>query len=340
VKVNQNLVPVSELIPQYLSRIGLDYAEVLRRSGIIGSNGAQLHVTASQYCAMWRALEEMGVPRDLGFDIVVAPQVHQYDVASIAALHAPTLREALSTLARYKRLSCPEIIDVSETDQEATIHVSWLGVNGGVPPMLIDCAFSWLLKLGSQGLGEVFRPLRVELARREEHLELLRRGFRCEVYFNAARDALILPSALLDRPFVTRNADLLETMAPGLEASLRKRLAPESLGDRVKAVILKKMQGKRPAIDDLARDFGMSARTLQRHLRDAGISYQHLLDEVRRETATRLLSSTDLDPEVVGFILGFQELNSFTRAFRNWEGMTPSRWRKDRRAAPLSGKEG
>lgn len=71
----------------------------------------------------------------------------------------------------------------------------------------------------------------------------------------------------------------------------------------------------------------MSRRSLQRHLEQAGTSYQELLDDVRRQSARRLLKNTDLDAGEIAFLLGFQEVNSFTRAFRAWEGIPPSRWR-------------
>jgi AraC-like DNA-binding protein len=74
----------------------------------------------------------------------------------------------------------------------------------------------------------------------------------------------------------------------------------------------------------------MSSRTLQRRLEELGTSYQRLLDDVRRDTARRLLVDTDLDAGEVAFFLGFEELNSFTRAFHAWEGVTPSRWRESR----------
>jgi methylphosphotriester-DNA--protein-cysteine methyltransferase len=41
-----------------------------------------------------------------------------------------------------------------------------------------------------------------------------------------------------------------------------------------------------------------------------------------------LLLETDLDAGEVAFLLGLEELNSFTRAFREWEGMTPTQWRR------------
>ena len=71
----------------------------------------------------------------------------------------------------------------------------------------------------------------------------------------------------------------------------------------------------------------MTPRTLQRRLEAVGTTYQELLDDVRRQSARRLLSNTDLDAGEVAFLLGFEELNSFTRAFHTWEGTTPTRWR-------------
>jgi AraC-like DNA-binding protein len=40
-----------------------------------------------------------------------------------------------------------------------------------------------------------------------------------------------------------------------------------------------------------------------------------------------LLGSTDLGAGEIAWFLGFEEVNSFSRAFNQWEGMTPQRWR-------------
>jgi AraC-like DNA-binding protein len=71
----------------------------------------------------------------------------------------------------------------------------------------------------------------------------------------------------------------------------------------------------------------MSSRTLQRRLGELGTSYQQILDDVRRRSARRLLSRTDLATSEVAFLLGFEEMNSFTRAFHAWEGTSPAQWR-------------
>ncbi|HTB74146.1 MAG TPA: AraC family transcriptional regulator [Polyangiaceae bacterium] len=87
------------------------------------------------------------------------------------------------------------------------------------------------------------------------------------------------------------------------------------------------MCGERPAVEKVARSLGMSPRTLQRRLGELGTTYQKLLDEVRHRSARRLLANTDLAAAEVAFLLGFEELNSFTRAFHSWEGTTPMKWR-------------
>ena len=71
---------------------------------------------------------------------------------------------------------------------------------------------------------------------------------------------------------------------------------------------------------------------MQRRLGELGTTYQDLVDGVRRQAARRLLANTDLEMGEVAFLLGFEEVNSFLRAFRVWEGATPTTWRARTRA--------
>ncbi|MNT71491.1 HTH-type transcriptional regulator VirS [compost metagenome] len=77
----------------------------------------------------------------------------------------------------------------------------------------------------------------------------------------------------------------------------------------------------------MARELGVSERTLQRRLGGEGTSFQLLLTAVRRARARELLADPTLDIDEVAFLLGYADQNSFFRAFRLWEGETPSSWR-------------
>jgi AraC-like DNA-binding protein len=160
---------------------------------------------------------------------------------------------------------------------------------------------------------------------------MLRRHFGCEIRFDAPLDTIVLDEKALALPMVTHNPQLLALIVPGLESALEKNGSSRTLADDVRSALHQGICGERPAVGKVARSLGLSPRTLQRRLGELGTSYQKLLDEVRRRSARRLLANTDLGAGEVAFLLGFEELNSFTRAFHTWEGTTPTRWRANAR---------
>ncbi len=76
----------------------------------------------------------------------------------------------------------------------------------------------------------------------------------------------------------------------------------------------------------------MSGRTLQRRITEEGETFRHLLAQARHELGCRLLTDPATDINEVACLLGYQDTTSFYRAFREWEGMSPNRWR-DRQLA-------
>jgi AraC-like DNA-binding protein len=329
VTVPADLVPISTSTIERLTALGVDVARVLDRANIARSRfeGSKARVTTAEFFALWRAVEEVGGSRDLGLRIGGETQPHQQHVASMAALHSPNLGEALRKLARYKRLVCPEEITIDVVRAEARLRCEWLLAGEGPPTMLIDGVFASIALLARRGTGKPIAPRRIELARRRADEPMLRRHFGCDIRFDAPFDLLVFDAKALDEPFVTHNAELLEVLVPGLEAALNDGARTRSLADDVRTSLSQRISGERPAIEKVARALGMSPRTLQRRLEELGTSYQALLDDVRRRSARRLLANTDLDASEVAFLLGFEELNSFARAFRTWEGTTPTQWR-------------
>jgi len=328
-----DLVPIpAQLLDRY-ARVGLDVDAILARSKIPRSrfSDAAPRVTTAEFFALWQAVGESAPGEDLGLRLGVETLSHQQSIASLAALHSPTLGEGLEKLARYKRLICPEQITIRVTRGEARIRFEWLLAQGHPPAMLIDCIFASIVDLAKRGTGTPLRPRRLEVTRRRAHEAMLRRHFGCEIRFDAPFDAIVLDEKALALPMVTHNAQLLALIVPGLESALEKDGSSRTLADDVRSVLHQGICGERPAVGKVAKRLGMSPRTLQRRLGELGTSYQKLLDDVRRRSARRLLANTDLGAGEVAFLLGFEELNSFTRAFHAWEGTTPTRWRASAR---------
>ena len=89
-------------------------------------------------------------------------------------------------------------------------------------------------------------------------------------------------------------------------------------------------------MEDIARDLHTSPRTLQRRLQEAGSSFQRVLDEARHQMARYYLGNSVLELNEAAYLLGYEDANSFARAFRGWEGMPPGHWRETHRAAAVS----
>jgi AraC-like DNA-binding protein len=324
-----DLIALPATLLERFARVGVDIDALLRRAGIPRSRFAvaKPQGTTAEYFALWRAAGESGCGADLGLRAGSNTLPHQQTVATLAALHSPTLGEGLTKLARYKRLVCPEDVRIDVRRGEARLRFEWLLADSDPPPMLIDCIFASIGELAERGTGKPVRPRRVELTRPRTDEAMLRKHFGCDLKFDAPFDVLVFDEAALALPLVTHNAQLLAVIVPGLEAALEDTGSARTLADDVRAALRQTICGERPAVEKVARSLGMSPRTLQRRLGELGTTYQKLLDEVRHRSARRLLANTDLAAAEVAFLLGFEELNSFTRAFASWEGTTPMKWR-------------
>ena len=87
------------------------------------------------------------------------------------------------------------------------------------------------------------------------------------------------------------------------------------------------LAGRRPGIGDVAKELRLSGRTLQRRLTEAGVTFQQLTQEARRELARHYLRNSSLELNQTAYLLGYEDAHSFFRAFHDWEGTSPGAWR-------------
>ena len=323
-----DLVPIPLALLDRLAR-AVDVDTVLRRAQLPRSRFrvARPQGTTAEFFALWRAVEQSGADADLGLRLGGETLSDYNDVAVLAALHSATLGEGLRKLARYKRLVCPEKVWIDVEGGEARLRFEWLLAEDDPPTLVTDLLFGFVLSVAQRGTAKPVRPRRIELTRPRANEPMLRRHFRCELRFDAPHDLMVFDEATLALPMVNRDPQLISVLLPGLELAVAKDDRERTLVDDVRSALSETMCGARPAIADVAKSLGMSARTMQRRLGELGTTYQDVLDDVRRRSARRLLANTDLGMGEIAFVLGFEEVNSFVRAFHAWERSTPAKWR-------------
>jgi AraC-like DNA-binding protein len=317
-----------------LEGLGVRASAVLRRAGLPQglSDQPRLLLTTEELFALWRAVGEVSTNPAIGLLLGTETKTERFHPIGLAALSTENLGSAIDQMARYKQLTCPEEILQEKDDEEWSIQFRWLLADEVEPPVLIECCFAWVLSIARHGTGTRLSPLRVEFVQPRVHAKTIERHFGCPVVCGAPRNAIVFRAADAQRPFVTRNAELLGMLAPQFEEELKQENGDENFVERVRIAVQQKLTGRRPTIEDIADALHISSRTLQRRLQDAGSSFQRVLEEARHQLARHYLNNSVLELNEAAYLLGYEDANSFVRAFRTWEGIPPARWREKQRA--------
>jgi AraC-like DNA-binding protein len=326
---------LSRALPVRLKELSVPIETALRLAGLpaMSNTDEPLTLTTDQLFAFWTAVGDVSSDPAIGLLLGSETRVERFDPVSIATLSASSFRDACERASRYKQLTCPEEIRIVPRGEDRAIQFTWTRAEQAEPAVLVDLCFAWILTIGRRGTGLQLAPRVVELTRAARHRAIYEAHFGCRVKFRAPRNALVFSAADLERPFLTHNADLLAMLGPQLDAQLENRRADDRAQDQVTTVIKRLLAGRRPDLGEVARELGVSTRTLQRRLGSAGVTFQHLLEEARRELARHYLLHSTLDLSQTAYLLGYEDANSFFRAFQQWEGSSPGRWREERRIA-------
>ena len=291
---------------------------------------SKIWITTEELFALHNAIHEISGDPAIGLKLGSEERIERYDPIAIAALYTRSFRDALGRMARYKRLMCPEEIRILERGKECAVQFVWLLADKPEPATLIDVCFAWIVAIGRRGIGHAVSPKRVEFKRPESNRRIYENYFGCPVKFGARQNMLLFRTEDLAQPFLTHNPDLLEMVAPQLDAELTQQLAHESLKEQVKGILKKFLAGQRPRLEEVATELRVSTRTLQRRLLAERITFQTLVEEARRELAQHYLLQSSLELNETAYLLGYEDPNSFFRAFHRWEGTSPGEWRSAR----------
>jgi AraC-like DNA-binding protein len=316
-----------------LDELRVSVPDVLRRAGLPRDLFLQTRVLVSteELFALWRAIDQVSSDPLIGVKLGVETKTERFHPMAIAALSTENLVAASEHMARYKKLTAPEEILVELDDEEFTVGFRWLLAVDDEPVSLTDYCFSWMRSLARHGSGAAVDPLRAEYVQKRSNLRQIERSLGCDIAVGAPRNVIVFRASDATKPFVTRNAELLDLLAPQFEEQLRQYKEEDSFLELVRRTIQDKLTGHRPSIDAISKALHMGPRTLQRRLQESGSSFQRVLDEARHQMARYYLSNSALELNEAAYLLGFEDPNSFGRAFRNWEGVPPSDWRETHR---------
>lgn len=149
--------------------------------------------------------------------------------------------------------------------------------------------------------------------------------FQCRTQFEAPSNRLIFDAELLEKPLGQAQTEDIQEMVRQLTEE-RDRITNQEIIRKIRRVLSTSPTPQSVSLQDVAEAFDVSARTLQRRMRRAGITLRRLRDDVQKELVREYIRNGD-SFDTIADKLGYSELSAFYRAFKRWFGVTPADFR-------------
>ncbi|UXD87342.1 AraC family transcriptional regulator [Thalassolituus hydrocarboniclasticus] len=298
--------------------------------GIMDNSISRTHGRAFQSLIRW-LIEQTRDPL-FGLKSSRYVQPGSYSLVGYMAMNCRTAREALHITPEYEAI----VGDMGVTKIEKYgphLAMRWVCQYDDpvVRPHMIDNVLgSWLVFARWLADMQDGKPDRVLFERSKPAPALLavyEDIFQAPLEFGCDRSALIFPEPILDTPLRQPDPTLLATLEQQAASVMAELQEKHPIVMQTRSLLRSLMEEDLPRRDKVAAELGMTERTLQRRLQEAGTGYQQLLDDLRREVATNWLRTTNIPVNDIAARLGFSEARSFHRRFKAWTGMTPGEYR-------------
>lgn len=322
-------------IAQTLDSLGMDSRAILQQVGISPGD-----LEIAQARAPLSAMSEVvsrAASTELGplFGLRFAEHVHAttYHAFGLMLLSSPSLRSFCERLARYYHwVSQSKAVEFTSAGDEAVLSYSVTSDSVPTDRDWLVQASGWaatFLKLLRMAKSPDFSPLRVEFSAAEPagFKDEYEHYFACEVRFASTGDRLVFAAAELDAPLPGGNAELARRSEMMVFREVQ-RLGDYDPTNSVRIALFDLLPRGRTQLEDVADYVDIDAETLRADLKDAGVNFQQVLMDTRRELAGEFILRADLSVNEIAYMLGFSDCSNFARSFRRWTGQSPSDFRE------------
>lgn len=283
------------------------------------------------YFRLWQALQDVTGDPQMPLKLGQTLSVDAFSPPLFAAFCSPDLTTALTRLAQYKPLIGPLSLHLAHGADGVTARFD--GIDGlPLPASLAAMELVFLTQLARSALRDRVVPVAVTLVQPPDDPAPFAAYFGVAVAPGPTNSVTFDPTTAF-RPFLSANAAMFEVFDPALRGRLADLGPAPEMREKLRACLMEMLPAGDVSMAGAARRLAMSQRTLQRRLKDEGTSFQAELNTLRADLATHYLTRSRVSPGEISFLLGYDDPNSFFRAFQGWTGTTPARVRAGGRPA-------
>lgn len=312
-----------QILYEYLDGRGLDPDAMLGRpwpkpdpSGIGGLDvelwADMLETVQDQLACPTLALElaRCITPRHLG-------------VLGAVLLASENLGAALLRFEQYQRL----IFDVNPMEfrfNESTIELVWDISNFKVRSLVEQVGFAVTTHFVRSITKGDIKALQVRFSGEPpSQTKPFEEFFGGQVQFNEPLPGFVFDSGILSLPLRSADPSMIVMLEQHANSLLDKLPQREEMVEKVRREIARALHDGEPDIEEVSARVHCSSRTLQRRLLESQTNFRKEVGLVRLELANNYLKDKRLKIVDISMLLGYSEHSAFTRAYKEWTGLTP-----------------
>jgi len=325
-------------IAKALEYSGVDSSRILQAVGISQAltNDPMSRLPVATLTRLYRACVEVTCNPCFGLTVARFIHVSNLHALGYALAASTTLMEFCRRLERYFRLASQtgDIVIAVQGD-EVSLQVR---LQADISAESEDAFIGFVVLAMRQLYKADFKPLHVAFrhAAPPSGIRPYEVLFRSELSFSQEMPRLIFPRADLEQPLAGACSDLAQ-LNDNIATTYIARLDKNDVVTAVRQKIIEFLPSGGCSREEVAGVMCMSPTTLQAKLAQRNTNFHDLLDSIRKELALSYVKQLSLSITEITYLLGFSDTSNFTRAFKRWEGVSPSQFRSAAAAtAPAS----
>jgi AraC-like DNA-binding protein len=277
------------------------------------------------------AAEELG-DELLGFHLGRNFDLREIGLVYYVIASSEQLADAIRNAERYSGIMNEGVhLHFRQDDRTAAIALDYVNVDRHSDRHQIEFWPVTVMRICRQVTDSRLAPLHLRVRhRRDPKPAEFKTFFGTDVEFGAGADEVVFPAPVASLPNVGRDNYLNNLLRRYADEALACRPRQHgSVRSAVEDTLPQLLPHGKACASEVARQLGISTRTLSRKLSAEGVAFADIFDQMRSALAQRYLSERELPISEIAWLLGYCEVSSFTHAFKRWIGKTPRQFRSE-----------
>ncbi len=319
---------VLSYLQEYLNRTQLDLPEFQKK---LETFELKQQMSFEQWWRLLENLEAIYPTPALGVSIGRNFQVQDCGVLGYLFKTSRNVGDALKCFNRFQGLIYAGSEAKLEIIDNETVQLLWEPIHG----YSSQTSDALLLAAMVNIVNELIAPSKLNLKSvcftqeiPSEELQIYKDFFRSEVKQHQAKLSLTFSKSDLLCPIPHVDPTLNNILGKQAETLLAHLPENDDFLVRLRDNLLRCMHEGNSDASLVAKEMGLSERTLHRRLKNKNRVYRDVLKEIRKSMSINYLSDAKLTLPEIALLLGYSEQSTFSRAFKNWYGIPPLRYQK------------